>query len=180
METSPALTRADTIFDLQEAFLHAADEILDEIRRLYSGRREKVIERACQIIERQLSHPVTAREITLPAVAASLGVSSGHLCRLFRKSKGVTLERYVMMQRVERAKRLLLDPTNNVSRVAELCGFSDPTYFARVFRMLTGRAPSRYAEAPAEIDESPQRSPNICKNEFMIPASAQPGRIRAE
>ena len=53
-----------------------------------------------------------------------------------------------MVKRVEKAKSLLLDPQNNVSQVAERCGFSEATYFARVFRMIAGYSPSEYRENP--------------------------------
>src|SRR6266851_1093559 len=47
-----------------------------------------------------------------------------------------TFERYLMMQRVEAAKRMLLEPLGTISEVAEKCGVADSAYFARVFRKI--------------------------------------------
>jgi hypothetical protein len=54
-------------------------------------------------------------------------------CRLFRTT-GVTLEQFLIRQRVELDKRTLLDPRFNVAEVAERCGFCNPAYFASVFK----------------------------------------------
>ena len=43
-----------------------------------------------------------------------------------------TFERYLMMQRVEAAKRMRLEPLAMISEVAEKCGFADSAYFVRV------------------------------------------------
>ncbi len=53
-----------------------------------------------------------------------------------------------MTRRVELAKRLLLDPLHNVSHVAQRCGFSDASYFARVFRKIAGCSPTDYCRDP--------------------------------
>ena len=156
-QTTAGLERASNVFELQEAFLQPVDEVLDEVRRLYSSRRDKVIDRVCRSIDRQLAAPYSAHRIGLGAIAASLGISAGHLSRTFRQSKGMTFERYVMVRRVERAKRLLLEPTSTVAQVAEQCGFSDATYLSRVFRLIAGCAPSQYARSPVQFEGEKNR-----------------------
>ena len=56
-----------------------------------------------------------------------------------------------MIRRVEKAKCLLLDPFENVSDIAGRCGFSDPAYFARVFRKIAGRSPREYRDDPRDM-----------------------------
>ena len=147
-ESHARLAAGAGAFELQESFLQVAEEIVAEVRRLYCGRREKIVDLACRIVERELDKPVPSHRIALPAIASALGVSAGHLSRTFRQLSGVTFERHVMMKRVELAMRLLLEPTATVSAVSERCGFSDPTYFARVFKRISGRSPSRYLKNP--------------------------------
>jgi AraC-like DNA-binding protein/ligand-binding sensor protein len=148
------LERAATIFDLQEAFLHAAAPILDEVRSLYSGKREKLIERACGRIKRELENPFTSRTVSISRVASALGISAGHLSRIFKRSTGLTFERYLMVARVDLAKRMLLEPLGSVAEVADRCGFTDPTYFARVFRKVAGCSPRDYRNDPARCATS--------------------------
>jgi AraC-like DNA-binding protein/ligand-binding sensor protein len=151
-QASAVLERASKVFELQEAFRQSVDEVLDEVRRLFLGRRDKLIERVCRTIDRQLAAPCLAHRIGLEPIAASLGISAGHLSRTFRKSKGISFERYVMVRRVERAKRLLLEPTSTVALVAEQCGFSDAAYLSRVFRLIAGCSPSQYVKSPAQFE----------------------------
>ena len=67
-----------------------------------------------------------------------------------------------MVKRVEKAKSLLLDPQNNVSQVAERCGFSEATYFARVFRMIAGYSPARVFRMIAGYSPSEYRENPLC------------------
>jgi AraC-like DNA-binding protein/ligand-binding sensor protein len=146
--TAAALEAAQAPAALRQAFLSGAEELLGELKRLYAGKKEKLVDRAKQEIERGIRTAAGPEAVRIGAVAARLGVSAGHLSRSFRRIEGVTFERYLMVRRIEYAKQLLLDPFNNVSAVSELCGFSDPTYFSRVFRSLVGMPPSAYAQSP--------------------------------
>jgi YesN/AraC family two-component response regulator len=46
--------------------------------------------------------------------------------------------------RVEEAKKLLGDPKYKIYEIAEVVGFSDVTYFYRLFKKLTGMTPMEY------------------------------------
>lgn len=147
-EGKTALARATGTFGLQEAFVSSAESLLEAVRRLYAGRPQKLVERACRIIDRDLQDKWTAQEISVTKVAAALGISVGHLSRVFKRTTGQTFERYLMMQRVEAAKRMLLEPLAAIAETAERCGFSDSAYFARVFRKIAGCSPSEYRNEP--------------------------------
>jgi AraC-like DNA-binding protein len=95
-----------------------------------------------------LSDPATAGKISLRRIASNLYISPGYLSRIFHQATGTTLERFVMIKRVELAKKLLLDPAVSVASVSNRCGFSEPTYLTRVFRKLAGCSPSEYARNP--------------------------------
>jgi AraC-like DNA-binding protein/ligand-binding sensor protein len=156
VDGTTALNRAASTFELQEAFASSAESLLDSVRRLYAGRPQKLVERACRIIERDLQDKWTAQCISVTKIAGALGVSAGHLSRIFKRTTGQTFERYLMTQRVETAKRMLLEPLATISEVAEKCGFSDSAYFARVFRNITGCSPSGYRNEPMrEVTAAP-------------------------
>ena len=142
--------RAGGVFEMHETWLRYAERILEEAQWLYSGKRKKLIARACRMIEHNLELGKHAEEVSITTIAAKLGVSAGHMSRTFRSEVGLNFGRYVMTKRVELAKRLLLDPLNNVSQVARRCGFSDPSYFARVFHKVAGCSPTSYCSNPSE------------------------------
>ena len=147
-EGKTALSRATGTFALQEAFVTSAESLLDSVRRLYAGRPQKLVERACRIIDRNLQDKWAAQEISVTKVSLALGISVGHLSRVFKRTTGQTFERYLMTQRVEAAKRMLLEPLATIAETAERCGFSDSAYFARVFRKIAACSPSEYRQEP--------------------------------
>lgn len=153
-----ALNRSTGTFELQEAFAAAAESLLDSVRRLYAGRPQKLVDRACRIIDRDLQDKAKVHQLAINRIADELGISAGHLSRVFRRTAGQTFERYLMMQRVEASKRMLLEPLATVSDVAEQCGFSDAAYFARVFRKITGCSPSEYRNEPLRAEPIPAGS----------------------
>ena len=142
------LGRASSVFQMHETWLRFAGEILEEAHGLYTGKRKKIVARACRMIESTLERGVTSEDLSISVIAAKLGVSASHMSRTFKREAGQTFEHYVMAKRVELAKRMLLDPLNNVSQVAKRCGFSDPSYFSRVFRKVAGCSPRVYCDDP--------------------------------
>ncbi len=139
---------ATDALQLQVIWLRSAARILEEIGLLYSGKRRKIVERACLMIDQRLRNGSSSEHLSIATVASALGVSPSHMSRMFKRETGQTFESYVVEQRVGMAKRLLLDPLHNVSQVARKCGFSDASYFARVFRKVVGCSPSDYSHDP--------------------------------
>ena len=78
--------------------------------------------------------------------AAAVGLSPSHLRALFEKWLGESPKRFHTRYRIEQAKRLLSKQNLPVSEVALYLGFSDVHHFSRVFKQVTGIAPSRYSE----------------------------------
>jgi len=68
--------------------------------------------------------------------------------QVFRKTFGVPPMRYLEQQRLRRAKELIAGTDRTMTEIAFEVGYSDPYYFSRAFRRLTGMPPSVYrAEA---------------------------------
>lgn len=84
------------------------------------------------------------QRISEAEVARMCEMSPSRFCREFKAAFGVTFVEYVAVQRMLHAKRLLANPNMPVSDVAVAVGFSDPSYFTRVFRRQEGISPSEY------------------------------------
>jgi AraC family transcriptional regulator len=86
-------------------------------------------------------------EIKLEDLAKVVGISPYYFCRLFKQSVGVAPYRYVIQQRVERAKQLLKNAELVIADVALQCGFASQSHFTKHFRQFTGITPRVYRES---------------------------------
>jgi AraC-like DNA-binding protein len=84
------------------------------------------------------------RPIPESEVALLCSMSPSRFCREFKAVFDMTFVEYLATYRMEQAKRLLANPTMPVADVAVAVGFSDPSYFTRVFKRQEGMAPSEY------------------------------------
>ena len=69
---------------------------------------------------------------------------------LFARMKSVfntSPNNYLLNQRIERAKELLRQPDVYVADVAYRSGFSDPKYFSKCFKKLTGMTPTEFQKS---------------------------------
>ncbi|MFW6599032.1 helix-turn-helix domain-containing protein [Propionibacteriaceae bacterium Y2011] len=94
------------------------------------------VARAVQWIESHLDRP-----ITVPQVAAAVGISHTHLTRLVRADSGRTVVGHIRQRRIDRARHLLRSSTLTVSAVAAAVGFADLQTFNKACRQETGRSP---------------------------------------
>lgn len=95
-------------------------------------------------------------ELSLGQVAQEVHVSSFYLCKLFRKSTGMTFTEFVSRTRLEKAKSLLLNPNLRVSEIVYDVGFQSLTHFNRVFKKMMGESPTQYrARIPGHRDAVP-------------------------
>src|ERR1700735_2263522 len=85
-------------------------------------------------------------ELSLDEMAQSVGLSTAHFARMFRKSTGETPHQFVLRQKLERAKAMLRAPDARVLDVAVACGFKTQQHFAQVFRDVCGISPTGYRQ----------------------------------
>lgn len=80
----------------------------------------------------------------LTNAADESGLSRRRFNELFKIYLGITPNRFLTGLRVDYAKLLLKSEYIGISRISELCGFSDVYYFSRLFKKETGFSPSEY------------------------------------
>lgn len=86
------------------------------------------------------------RDVSLGELAQIAHCSEVHLNRTFAARYGITIHRYLIRRRLQKAISLLRKNTPP-GEAAHLAGFNDQRYFSRVFRRHTGMTPSEFAAA---------------------------------
>lgn len=87
-----------------------------------------------------------AEDLTIAKLASVAHVSQFHFARAFKATTGQSPHRYVIQQRIERAKLLLSVTRLSVSEVACRVGFSNQSHFTAQFRKATGTTPKVYRD----------------------------------
>ncbi len=85
-----------------------------------------------------------AERLSVRGIAEETGVHPGHLARVFRRERGCTIGEFVRIERVERAKTLLVRNDQSIARIAVEVGFCDQAHFGRAFKAVTGATPAAY------------------------------------
>ena len=80
--------------------------------------------------------------LSLAQLAAEAGTSLSYLKAVFKQAMGVSLHRYIVERRVERAAELLAQGHASISEAAAAAGFSHAAHLARWTRRLRGVAPT--------------------------------------
>lgn len=142
-KATTSVLHASSPFGACEGFRRFADLVSEQMASAFSQREHKIVLAVSQFVEER-----GAAQITIQQLAEAVHLSCGHLSRVFRRTTGMTLEQFLIRQRVELAKRALLDPRFNVAEVAERCGFCNPAYFASVFKRYVKCTPRQFASQP--------------------------------
>ena len=80
----------------------------------------------------------------IPQVVALSGIPERTLKRRFKAATGSSIIEYLQNLRVEEAKTLLESSDLAVEEISFEAGYSDPSFFRRLFKRLTGLSPSNY------------------------------------
>ena len=118
---------------------------------------------------RELVDAKIEEDLSLNEMAQSVGLSTAHFARMFRKSTGQTPHQFVTRQRVERAKAMLRLPEARVLDVAVACGFKTQQHFAQVFRYVCRVSPTEYRQDFLETEDTPRLAIPGSRPEHHLP-----------
>jgi AraC family transcriptional regulator len=123
----------------------------------------------------ELLHEHLDGGLRLSTLAGACGLSVSHFARSFKISFGAPVHRYLVSQRVVRAKDLLLHSKDSLSDIALLAGFSDQPAFSRTFSALVGTTPGKWRRENAHMWSPRSLAPS--PTDLTIEQSAASGQI---
>ncbi len=94
-------------------------------------------------------------KITIDTVCSYLGFSKYYYCHMFKKVTGRSMMDYVLFLRCSNARRLLESGRHSIAECAAQSGFTDVSYFTRVFKAQMGKLPSAIQAESRENKNSP-------------------------
>lgn len=79
-------------------------------------------------------------------IAEKMGMDYTYLTTLFSEEEHITIEKYIILQKIERVKELLSYKELTLSEIAYQMDYSSVQHLSNQFRKVTGTTPSKYKE----------------------------------
>lgn len=110
------------------------------------GERQYFIEEALKFIKEHFKE-----RLTLETVASKVFVNPKYFSHVFKREMGVAFTEYVIGLKIEYACKLLETTNYHAYRISIECGFSDPSYFNRVFCAQMNMTPQTYRKYASSL-----------------------------
>lgn len=126
---------------LREWYLGKLEIVCRKVATKREEQSETVISRARAYIDENFS-----RELSLDEVSRYVNISPYYFSKLFKEEAGENFIEYLTRVRITHAKELLKNPNLSIKEICIMSGYSDPSYFSRIFKKQEDVTPSEYRE----------------------------------
>lgn len=112
---------------------------------LIDDRRMRMVERIrTSVIEYVHYTESGSRPVLSEFVASRCNRDYSSLSKLFSSARGMSIERYCILQKIERAKELLSYDELSVGEIADMLDYSSAAHFSAQFHEVTGMSPTAF------------------------------------
>lgn len=116
------------------------NQLLEIVESIYNiGRQHTYIQHVKNVVAEQYPN-----NISFVQIADDLHLTRNYLSSLFKRVTGESFTNYLTLYRIEKAKVLMKTHRYMIYEVSSRVGYSDPAYFSRVFKNVTGISPTDY------------------------------------
>lgn len=134
----------DITFDqrehLKENLLHSGLELLDDKKAI-------LIEKITNVITDLIHHQEELPDINdSNYISEKLGYDYTYLANVFSEVKGITIQHFIIVNKIEKVKELLLYDELNLTAIAHKLHYSSVAHLSNQFKKVTGLSPSFYKQ----------------------------------
>ena len=83
-------------------------------------------------------------------IGAVFGYHPFYVSQMLKKKRGITLKQYIIAFRLRMARDMLLHTDKTIIEIAELCAFTDSSYFTKAFKAQYGTTPKAFRTSHLE------------------------------
>lgn len=138
--TSIRRVNPNNILILTESVLLHTLSYIDQCEQTQQYHTSPHFDSIIQYIHNNFADP----DLSITKLADIFGFSRKYLSASFSKNVGENFTDYLTKIRIEHAAELLKSENLSVAELAVRCGYTDPFYFSKVFKRITGVSPSKY------------------------------------
>lgn len=81
-------------------------------------------------------------------ISGNMQMSFSHISRIFSQLEGITIERNLLLLRMEKAKEMLIQKELSATEISDRLGYSSPQSFTTQFKKEMGKTPGEYRMNP--------------------------------
>lgn len=121
---------------------HMALEFTERVEQLrFGGKPTQLTIAVTNYIQKHLSQSIRVEDM-----AQAFYMSRPYLSSKFKQETGETLTDFILKEKTEEAKRLLLYSDKSATAIASYLGFSSLGHFSQVFKRYSGQTPTEYKD----------------------------------
>ena len=137
------LTDGD-ILKINQALLPHGFEVID-------SKINKLIEKIKLLVIEQIHYGTRGLKINYSELISSkLNKDYGHLSTIFSEKEGLTIEQFIILQKIEKVKELLVYDELNLNEIADELGYSSNAHLSAQFKKVTGLTTTFYKQLKGE------------------------------
>lgn len=111
---------------------------------LLDTERAQLIEKIKSIIINQIHYKQDTKFIYSEILSNTLNKEYSQLSKLFSITEGITIEQFVILQKIEKVKELLIYKQMNLSEIADKMGYSSIAHLSSQFKKTIGLTPTQF------------------------------------
>jgi AraC family transcriptional regulator len=148
--TEISLGRANITFDPEKVTMEKIRSVLHSLGTdLINGRENRLVEEIKVAVVELIHYMNNVDSIVRKSeyLVEKTGLSFAYLSRIFSAHEQITLERFIILHKIERIKELIDQDEFTLSEIAFIMDYSSVQYLSNQFKHITGMTVSEYKES---------------------------------
>jgi AraC-like DNA-binding protein len=131
---------ADQWEQLNSVLVHAGLELMDDKRAI-------LIERIINVITEMIHHSDDVPKVNYSDfISVRLNYDYTYLSNIFSQIKGITIQQFIIIHKIERAKELLIYDELNLTEISYKLHYSSVAHLSNQFKKITGLSPTQFKQ----------------------------------
>ncbi|WNR43418.1 helix-turn-helix transcriptional regulator [Paenibacillus roseipurpureus] len=136
------MTHVETMDEINAQFIDVFQKLQKKLDEKRSSKHVDLIKKMNDIIDRDYAN----QNLSLNSIADELAMSSIYISRLYKQHTMVAITDVIQDVRMRKSKSLLLSTSLSVAEIAEKTGFTNDSYFYRLFKKYNGITPNDFPQ----------------------------------
>ena len=153
-----SLGNVETLIPISDGELKRLRKVLESYGfELIDDSKSRIIEKIKNIVIQSVHHSHDDLKVNYSEyIESHLNRDYAYLSGLFSEVEGTTIEKYIILQKIERVKELLVYDELNITEIAYKMHYSSASHLSNQFKKITGLTPSHYKRLKLKRRTLPQ------------------------